>query len=144
MDFPEPAPGTVFWITGLSGAGKTTLAHALVPALRARGRAAVLLAAQGIDAVCATISMFDAVRDWNRANNRHYAEIYLDVALAERVRRDPKGIYARAKAGTEDGVPGFDEEFEAPKFPDIVFGPDPLPEPALCVAQILGWLDRRA
>jgi adenylylsulfate kinase-like enzyme len=64
--------------------------------------------------------------------------------LAERVRRDPKGIYARAKAGAEDGVPGFDEEFEAPKFPDIVFGPDPLPEPVLCVAQILAWLDRRA
>ncbi|MCA3260307.1 MAG: adenylyl-sulfate kinase [Telmatospirillum sp.] len=179
MAFPDATPGTVFWVTGLSGAGKTTLAQSLVPALRARGRACALLdgdmlrailgrdagsydrdarrelafvyarlahalATQGIDAVCATISMFDAVRDWNRANNASYVEIYLDVALAERVRRDPKGIYARAQAGTEASVPGFDDAFEAPKAPDLVFGPDPLPPPDACVAAILAWLDRRA
>jgi adenylylsulfate kinase len=35
--------GRVYWVTGLSGAGKTTLAVALVAALRSRGRSAILL-----------------------------------------------------------------------------------------------------
>ncbi len=39
----EVAPGTLYWITGLAGAGKTTLARGLAARLRARGRAVVRL-----------------------------------------------------------------------------------------------------
>ncbi len=36
-------PGFTVWLTGLSGSGKTTIAHQLAPALRARGRAVEIL-----------------------------------------------------------------------------------------------------
>ncbi|CAA7617595.1 putative Adenylyl-sulfate kinase [Magnetospirillum sp. SS-4] len=142
--------GLVVWITGLSGAGKSTVGHMVWESLRQRGVPAIYLdgdvmremlgavhahsqeerralahtygrmchalAAQGMTVVCSTISMFHAVRDWNRANNRRYLEIYLRVPVEELVRRDPKGLYAR-----NDGrMIGLDAPFEAPLTPDLV------------------------
>ena len=43
-----PDPGTVYWITGLPGAGKKTLAVALAARLRAEARQVVLLSGDGI------------------------------------------------------------------------------------------------
>jgi cytidine diphosphoramidate kinase len=158
--------GTVYWITGLSGAGKTTLARGLVAALRAQGRFVLLLdgdelrailgrvaggfdpaarlelaqtyarlaqalAAQGADAVCATISMFQTVRDWNRANNPAYVEVFLDVPLDLRARRDPKGLYARA----DGAMAGLDTTVELPAAPDLVVDADVACEDA--VARVL-------
>src|ERR1700683_217953 len=119
------APGRVFWITGLSGAGKSTVGEGLWRRLRAAGSPAVLLdgdklreaiaedlgrlredrrrsamrnarlcrllSDQGVDVVCATISLFHEVHDWNREHIPNYLEIYLRVPLEEIERRDPKG-----------------------------------------------------
>ena len=125
--------GRVFWITGLSGAGKTTVGMELWRRLRTAGRSAVfldgdalrtviaedlghdtegrrrsamrnarlceLLAEQGDDVVCATISLFHEVQRWNRENIPGYREIYLRVPMDELRRRDSKGIYAAAERG---------------------------------------------
>lgn len=146
--------GTVWWITGLSGAGKSTIARLVHERLWRSGRAALLLdgdmvrtvlgetdrhspadrlrlastygrlglevARQGIDAVCATISMFDAVRDWNRAHIPHYREVYLRVPVAELERRDPRGLYRAFRAGEVNDVVGLDLKPEEPKAPDLV------------------------
>ena len=146
--------GRVFWITGLSGAGKSTVGERLWHRLRASGRQVVfldgdklrgaiaedlghpisdrrrsamrnsrlccLLAEQGIDVVCATISMFHDVQRWNRANIPGYFEIYLRVPMAEIQRRDPKGIYARARAGEATNVVGIDIPAEEPEAPDFL------------------------
>ena len=74
------------------------------------GRLCRELALQGCHVVIATISMFDAVRDWNRAHIPRYFEIYLRVPHAIRTRRDLKDIYT-----THPEMPG-----DAPKSPDIV------------------------
>ena len=147
-------PGRVFWITGLSGAGKTTLGRELWSRLRAAGRPATfldgdalrgviaedldhsaghrrrsamrnarlcrLLADQGADVVCATISLFHEVQRWNRENIPGYREIYLRVPIDELRRRDSKGIYAAAQRGDTRDVVGLDVPAEAPEAPDLV------------------------
>ena len=150
----EASPGRVFWVTGLSGAGKTTVGRELWRRLRAAGRQVFfldgdalraviaedlghsadnrrrsamrnarlcqLLAGQGADVVCATISLFHEVQRWNRENIPGYREIYLRVPIDELRRRDSKGIYAGAQSGDVRDVVGYDVPAEAPEAPDLV------------------------
>ena len=147
--------GRVFWITGLSGAGKTVVSRRLAAHLADSGRTPLLLdgdvlreifgggfghepeerrrlafcyarlcrelSRQGATVVCATISMFEAVREWNRANIQAYVEIYLRASLAELAAQDDKGLYRRALAGELRNVVGVDIPAEEPCNPDLVF-----------------------
>jgi adenylylsulfate kinase len=167
--------GTMWWITGLSGAGKSTVGRIVRDELVARGRPALLLdgdvlraalgetgrhtaddrwrlamtyarlgreiTAQGIDAVCATISMFHAVREWNRANVSSYREIYLRVPLSELERRDTRGLYARSRRGEETDVVGIDMRFEEPIAPHLVIDNVGI-APAQAAARILSMEER--
>ena len=151
---PSVLSGRVFWITGLSGSGKTTVGRELCARLRNAGRPAVfldgdvlreaisedlghrsedrrrsamrnarackMLAEQGLDVVCATISLFHSVQSWNRTNIPGYCEIYLRVPVEELARRDPKGIYARARRGKQLNVVGLDIPVEEPESPDLI------------------------
>jgi adenylylsulfate kinase-like enzyme/phosphohistidine swiveling domain-containing protein len=150
----EVPAGCVYWITGLSGAGKTTLGRELWQRLRDAGRSAIfldgdmlreviaedlghnlanrrksamrnarlcrMLASQGGDVVCPTISMFHEVQRWNRENIPHYREIYLRVPMDELQRRDAKGIYAAARRGDLSDVVGLDVAAELPEAPDLI------------------------
>ena len=79
-----------------------------------------LLAEQGGDVVCATISMFHEVQRWNRENIPGYREIYLRVPIDELRRRDSKGIYVGDWRGDTHDVVGLDVPAEAPEAPDLV------------------------
>ncbi len=79
-----------------------------------------MLAQQGADVVCATISLFHDVQRWNRTNIPGYREIYLQVPMEELRRRDAKGIYARAERGDLHDVVGLDVPVETPEAPDLV------------------------
>jgi len=150
---PASRSGTVYWITGLSGAGKTTVAAALSALLDEVGRAHVrldgdamrpifaeadrydrqsrlalarrysglckLIADQGLDVVCSTISLFGEIHRWNRANLRHYVEVFLDVDAETRHRRDSKGLYGRVRDGAVTDVAGVDLAVELPESPDL-------------------------
>jgi glutamine kinase len=79
-----------------------------------------LLAEQGTDVVCATISLFHEVQRWNRENVPGYREIYLRVPMEELRRRDTKGIYAGAGNGDTRDVVGLDLPAETPEAPDLI------------------------
>lgn len=93
-------------------------------------RLAALLAGQGLTVVVATISLFHAVHQWNRAHQPGYVEIFLDVPLEERQRRDPKGLYAAEKKRQITHMAGSETPVELPELPDITFGPETSPEEA--------------
>jgi glutamine kinase len=174
---PEVSPGRVFWITGLSGAGKTTLGQELGNRLRAAGRPVIfldgdalraviaedlghsadhrrqsamrnarlcrLLAEQGADVVCATISLFHEVQRWNRENIPGYYEIYLQVPIDELRCRDSKGLYARSQAGDVRDVVGIDVPAETPLAPDLVLDNYGAVDVATAIKRLLAVCDRR-
>ncbi|MBD3879415.1 MAG: adenylyl-sulfate kinase [Quinella sp. 1Q5] len=146
----EKSTGRLYWITGLSGAGKTTIGTALYEKLResknnvviidgdklreaygdafgygdedrrkgalCNAKIAHILTEQGIDVVCCTISMYDSVRAWNRANNEKYTEIYLKVDMETLMKRDKKGLYSSCA----ENLVGVTMKMEEPKTPDVL------------------------
>lgn len=102
-----------------------------------------MLAQQGANVVCATISLFHEVQRWNRANIPGYCEIYLHVPMEELQRRDTKGIYGRAERGDLTNVVGIDVPAETPEAPDLVLENYGELNVVTAVDRILALRDRR-
>jgi bifunctional enzyme CysN/CysC len=49
-----------------------------------------------------------------------FVEVFVDTPIEECMRRDPKGLYARAKEGKIKNFTGIDSPYEAPENPEIV------------------------
>lgn len=155
---PRPRPaGCTLWLTGLSGAGKSTIAAALVAelsassrlaylldgdvlrtglnaglgfgadgraeAVRRAGEAAILLADAGVIAIVAMISPYRADRDAVRARHESqgipFIEVFVDAPLDVVERRDPKGLYRRARAGEIPAFTGISDPYEPPVAPEV-------------------------
>ena len=48
-----------------------------------------------------------------------FIEVFVDTPLAECERRDPKGLYAKARAGEITGMTGIDDPYEPPEHPEL-------------------------
>lgn len=115
--------------------GGHTAAERRVAALR-NSRLCRLLAAQGLDVVCATISMFHECHKWNREHLPNYREIYVRVPMAVLEQRDSKGLYARARRAEIADVVGVDIPAEEPLEPDLIIVNDGRLPPAAAVDDI--------
>jgi len=146
--------GAVLWFTGLSGAGKTTLADALTPHLKKRGKkvesldgdvvrtrlskglgfsredrdtniariafVAHLLQRNGVFVLVSAISPYRSTRDAARSLvGRDFVEIHVAPPLEECIRRDVKGLYAKAIAGEIKQFTGISDPYEAPESPEL-------------------------
>jgi bifunctional enzyme CysN/CysC len=145
----------IVWLTGLSGAGKSTIAniaerrlHAAghhtmlldgdnvrlglnrdlgfteadrVENIRRAGEVAKLLTDSGLIVLCCFISPYAADREMVRrlVPDGEFIEVFVDTPIDECARRDPKGLYAKAKAGKIKNFTGFDAPYEAPTNPEI-------------------------
>jgi len=146
--------GRLYWITGLSGAGKSSLACKLFEILKPQNPALVfldgdslrevfeangqyeeeqrhqismkyarlchVLTTQGIDVICATISMFDDVRAWNRKHISNYTEVYLEVSFPVLQKRNQHELYRSQLGQPNKNVVGCDIDAQFPNNPDIV------------------------
>jgi len=75
---------------------------------------------QGLDVVCAILSIFPESREWCRQNLSSYYEVFIDAPLNQVMERDVKGIYSRYKNGEVKDVAGLDLDFPIPKSPNLV------------------------
>lgn len=87
-----------------------------------------MLDTQGINVVCAILSLFPEQRAENRRRFSRYFEVFLDAPLHSLEARDAKGLYASARAGNMNNVVGVDIPFPRPEGADLVIdttGPMP-------------------
>ena len=82
------------------------------------------LDSQGIDVVCAVLSIFPDWLAWNRNNILDYFEVYVRVPFDILLTRETKGLYRRAIAGEINNVVGVDIEFPEPIAPDLIIDND--------------------
>jgi bifunctional enzyme CysN/CysC len=145
----------VVWLTGLSGAGKSTIANIVERRLTLAGRhcyildgdnirhgvnkdlgftaadrvenirrvaeIARLLADAGLIVIVSLISPFIRERAMARdiAGDIDFLEVFVDAPLAVCEARDPKHLYAKARAGAIVNFTGIDAPYEAPPAPDL-------------------------
>ncbi|MEU2036687.1 adenylyl-sulfate kinase [Nocardia amamiensis] len=113
--------------------------------VRRVGEVARLFAEAGVVAVVSLISPYRADRDQVRAMHEAagipFLEVFVDTPLAVCEARDPKGMYAKARAGEIRGFTGIDDPYEPPVNADIVLRPDH-GDPASMAATIIARLTR--
>lgn len=144
---------TTWWLTGLPGSGKTTLAQALATALRERGEPACvidgdelrtglckdlgfdetsraenvrrashlaqLLNANAIHAIVAMVSPATQAREaaYAAIGVGRCKEVHVSTPLEVCEKRDPKGLYARARANQLTQMTGIQAGYEVPLAP---------------------------
>ena len=91
------------------------------------GELARLFADSGAIAVVALVSPYEHTRREVRERHEHdglpFFEVFIDTPVALCAERDPKGLYARARAGNLDGFTGVDDPYQPPRTPDLRLTP---------------------
>lgn len=86
--------------------------------IRRIGEVAKLFSDAGVITVTSFISPYkadrDAVRKLHEDAGLPFLEVYVNCSLDEAEKRDPKGLYKKARAGEIKGFTGIDDPFEAP------------------------------
>jgi adenylylsulfate kinase len=90
--------------------------------IRRIGAVAKLFADAGLVTLTAFISPYRRDRDAVRATMKEgdFIEIFVDAPLEVCEKRDPKGLYKKARAGELKGFTGIDDPYEAPTKPELV------------------------
>lgn len=112
--------------------------------IRRIGEVAALFADAGLIAIAAFISPYREGREAARrvVGDNRFVEIYLDTPLAVCEQRDPKGLYARARAGEISNFTGIDAPYEEPNRPELDLPTDNRPVPD-CIDTIMQCLKSR-
>ncbi len=92
--------------------------------IRRIGEVTKLFVESGMISITSFISPYRVDRDQVRAihaeSNLPYFEVYVECPLEEAEKRDPKGLYKKARAGEIKGFTGIDDPYEEPETPELV------------------------
>ncbi|MDG4663188.1 adenylyl-sulfate kinase [Mycobacterium sp. 236(2023)] len=92
--------------------------------IRRVGHLTRLFADAGVVALASLVSPLKSDREIARALNDAaklpFIEVYIATSVEECEKRDPKGLYARARAGELKGLTGVDAPYEPPENPDLI------------------------
>ena len=106
-----------------------------------------LFADAGVIALVPLISPYRAGRQRARAAHDAaglaFIEVFVDTPIEECERRDPKGLYSKARAGEITGFTGIDDPYQAPEDPELVLRPEVGDADAMAGA-VVDLLRRRA
>ena len=95
--------------------------------VRRLGEVARLMADAGLVVLVPVISPYrgdrQQVRAAHEAAGLPFVEVYVDTPLEICEQRDPKGLYARARAGELSAMTGIDAPYEPPEHPDVHLRP---------------------
>jgi bifunctional enzyme CysN/CysC len=112
--------------------------------VRRVGHVARLMADAGIVALVPLISPYradrDLVRELHTAAGLPFFEVFVDTPIELCEQRDPKGLYAKARAGEITGFTGIDDPYEAPMTPELTLRPADGDGEAMA-ALVVGLLD---
>lgn len=111
--------------------------------IRRIGEVAKLFTDAGVIAITSFISPYKKDRDAVRASSKpgEFIEVYVQVSLEAAEKRDPKGLYKKARAGQIKGFTGIDDPYEAPEKPEILIETEKT-SAADAAAQILAHLEK--
>ena len=111
--------------------------------IRRIGEVAKLFADAGIITITSFISPYRKDRDGVRANMKagEFVEVYVKVSLEAAERRDPKGLYKKARAGQLKGFTGIDDPYEPPERAEVVIETERT-NPEAAAGQVLEYLAR--
>jgi bifunctional enzyme CysN/CysC len=108
---------------------------------------AKLLADAGVVAIVSLVSPYQADRERARASHSEaglpFVEIFVDTPLAVCEARDPKGMYAKARAGEIKNFTGVNDPYEAPESPHLRLRPED-GDAAVQAAMVLDLVERTA
>jgi bifunctional enzyme CysN/CysC len=112
--------------------------------IRRVSEVALLFAEAGVVALVPLISPYRSSRDEARSAAKSvelpFIEVFVDTPIEQCEIRDPKGLYAKARAGEITGFTGVDDPYEAPLDPELVLRPGD-GDPAQMAAKLLATLN---
>jgi bifunctional enzyme CysN/CysC len=89
--------------------------------IRRVGEVSKLMVDSGLIVLCSFISPYRADRQMvrNLVDASEFIEVFVDTPVEDCIKRDPKGLYAKAKAGQLKNFTGVDAPYEAPEQPEV-------------------------
>jgi adenylylsulfate kinase len=88
--------------------------------IRRIGYLAALLEKHDVTVVASFISPYRIARDFVRGLCRQFIEVYISTPLEICEKRDPKGLYKKARNGEIKEFTGIDDPYEAPLHPELI------------------------
>jgi adenylylsulfate kinase len=109
--------------------------------IRRIGEVAKLFVDAGVIVLASFISPYRADRDAVRALHApgDFVEVYVKASVEAAERRDPKGLYKKARAGEIKGFTGIDDPYEAPYKPELLIDTENT-TPADAARQVVAYL----